>query len=146
MKKLLLHFSFIKETLTKEPCTTIELTEKMVKHFGDTINYHYVNGEVKELISLNKIKEVKYNNETQLLWLDKEVQFEYDLSNNVIKLDKQYKEFITIPSKVRQMRLPMYILDEFRNKIADLGENIELILELKAIRSGSTWYKITKEV
>ena len=144
MKKLLLHFSFIKETLTKEPITTKELADKMISHFGDTINYHYVYGEVKELMSLNKIKEVKYNNETQLLWIEKEVQFEYDLSNNVIKVDKQFKEFVCIPSKVRQMRLPMYILDELRNKIADLGENIELILELKAIKTGPTWYKITK--
>ena len=145
IKKLLLHFNFIRDTLRTEPCTKKVLADKMLKEFGDKISYHYVFGEVKELVSLNKIKEVKYNNETQLLWLEKEVQFEYELSNNVIKLDKQYKQFITIPSKVRQMRLPLYVIAELKNKIVDLGEHIELILDINAVKSGNTWYKIQKE-
>lgn len=144
-KKLLLHFSFIKKTLTEEPRTKKVLADMMMVEFGDQISYHYVFGEVKELVSLGKIKEVKHNNETQLLWLEKEVQFEYELSNNVIKLDKQFKQFITIPSKVRQMRLPLYVIAELRNKIVDLGEHIELILDINAVKSNGTWYKIHKE-
>ena len=124
-KKILLQFSFIKRTLSEEPRTKKVLADMMMTEFGDKISYHYVFGEVKELVSLGKIKEIKYNNETQLLWLEKEIKFEYELSNNVIKLDKQFKQFITIPSKVRQMRLPLYVIAELRNKIVDLCEHIE---------------------
>lgn len=142
IKKLILHFNFMKELLSKEPMSMLTLASVMEKEFG--VGYNYVNAEVNELISLNKIKKIKHNNEMLLLWTKEVIKFEYELSNNMIQLDKQYIEFNTIPSKVRQMKLPLYILYELNKKIADLGEKLELMLELKAVKSNGVWYKINR--
>ncbi len=141
-KKLILHYEFMKDFLKDDPRTTKQLADEMKKKFD--VDYHYVYTEVQELISLNKIKLVKYNTEMLLLWTEIEPKFEYELSHNVVNLDKQYTEFVTKPSKVRQMKLPLYVLVELRKKIADLSENLELMVALTAVRSNGVWYKIER--
>ena len=141
-KKLILHYEFMKNFLKDDPRTTKQLADEMKKKFS--VDYHYVYTEVQELISLNKIKLVKYNTEMLLLWTEIEPKFEYELSHNVVNLDKQYTEFVTKPSKVRQMKLPLYVLVELRKKIADLSENLELMVALTAVRSNGVWYKIER--
>lgn len=142
MKKLLLHYNFMKESLSKEPKTTKLLAEEMKAEFD--VNYQYVLREVNQLVSLKKIKKVNHNMEILLLWTEETVKFEYELSNNVIQLDKQFMVFDTVPSKVRQMKLPLFIWDALNNKIVNLSEKIELMLELKAIKSNGVWYKIKR--
>ena len=141
-KKLILHYEFMKDFLKDDPRTTKQLADEMKKKFD--VDYHYVYTEVQELISLNKIKLVKYNTEMLLLWTEIEPKFEYELSHNVVNLDKQYTEFVTKPSKVRQMKLPLFVLVELRKKIADLSENLELMVALTAVRSNGVWYKIER--
>ena len=138
----MLHYDFVKHSLEDDPKTIKQLADIMKKKFG--VNYHYVYTDVHELISLNKIKLVKYNTEMLLLWTEIEPKFEYELSHNVVNLDKQYTEFVTKPSKVRQMKLPLYVLVELRKKIADLSENLELMVALTAVRSNGVWYKIER--
>lgn len=141
-KKLLLHFEFMKKALEHDPKSVMALAEEMKKEFG--VNYHYVYQEVKELISLKKIKEIRHNNETLLLWTKIELTFEHELSTNIVRLDKQYMQFSTKPSKVRQMKLPLYVIGELVKKIADLSEDMELMLALTAVKSNGVWYKVEK--
>ncbi len=108
------------------------------------LNYEYVRREVEELVSLKKIKRVKHNNETLLLWTKEVIKFDYEQSSNLVKLDKQYTEFITRPSKVRQMMLPLYIIAEMTKRIVNLSEKFELMLEIKAVKSDGVWYKIER--
>ncbi len=142
MKRLILHYEFMRDVLSRDPLTIKQLADKMEAQFF--LNYQYVRREVDELISLNKIKKVKHNNETLLLWTEESIKFDYEHSKRVIELDKQYLQFHTVPSKVRQMKLPMYVLQELGNKLADLGEKIELMLEVKAICSNGVWYKVKR--
>lgn len=132
----------MRDVLSRDPLTIKQLADKMEAQFF--LNYQYVRREVDELISLNKIKKVKHNNETLLLWTEESIKFDYEHSKRVIELDKQYLQFHTVPSKVRQMKLPMYVLQELGNKLADLGEKIELMLEVKAICSNGVWYKVKR--
>ncbi len=141
-KKLLLHFNFIKKALEDEPITVKALADLMEEEFQ--VNFSYVYGEVQELISINKIKVAKYNNEKLLCWSQREVQFEHELSTNMIHLDKQFKTFICVPSSVRQMRLPLYIIGALGEELKNLGNKFELMLELKAIKSNKVWYNIEK--
>ena len=141
-KKLLLHYNFMKDILDTDPMSILKLYELMAKEFG--VNYQYVRREVKELIALKKIIEVKHNNEIMLLWTKEKLKFEYELSNNIMTLGKQFVEFHTIPSCVHQMRLPQYVLKELRKQNVKT-ENIELMLEIKAIKSNEVGYKINKE-
>ncbi len=125
-----------------DPKTVKQLAEDMKKEFG--VDYHYVYTEVQDLISLNKIKMVNHNNETLLLWTETEVKFEHELSSNVVKLEKQYIEFSTKPSVVRQMKLPLYVLAELSKTIVNLSEKLELMLALTAVKSNGVWYKIER--
>ena len=143
-KNLLLHYEFMKNRLTFKAETLQQLCAAMHKVFG--VDYFYVRREVHELILLKKIKKVKYNDVELLQWTEKVMQFEHDLTNNVIQLDRQYIEFMSQPSKVRQMRFPLHILKELVNKLPDLGEGFELILEMKAIKSNKVWYKIQRSM
>lgn len=132
----------MKDTLSEKPVTILELATIMEIKFK--VNYEYVRREVEELVSLNKIKKVKHNNETLLLWTKAVITFDYEQSSNLVKLDKQYTEFITRPSKVRQMMLPLYIIAEMAKGIANLSEKFELMLEIKAVKSDGVWYKIER--
>lgn len=132
----------MKESLSKYPQTVKKLAEMMEEQFD--VNYQYVLREVDELISLNKIKKVKHNNEVLLLWTEEVIKFDYEFSNNEIELDKRYIQFHTVPSKVRQMKLPMYVLEELSKKIVNLGSKLELMLEVKAISSDGVWYKVKR--
>ena len=125
-----------------DPKTVKQLADDMKKEFG--VDYHYVYTEVQDLISLNKIKMVNHNNETLLLWTETEVKFEHELSSNVVKLEKQYIEFSTKPSVVRQMKLPLYVLAELSKSIVNLSEKLELMLALTAVKSNGVWYKIER--
>lgn len=140
-KKLILHFNFMKQVLEKEPITLEDLAQKMLKEFG--VDYYYVRREIDELIALKKVKRVKIDSRTLLVWTKEFVKFEYELENNVLKLDRQYTEFNVIPSKVRQMKLPLFVLSELNKKIADLSE-LELMLEIKAVRSNGVWYTVKR--
>ena len=140
-KKLILHYEFMKNSLD-DPKTVKQLADDMKKEFG--VDYHYVYTEVQDLISLNKIKMVNHNNETLLLWTETEVKFEHELSSNVVKLEKQYIEFSTKPSVVRQMKLPLYVLAELSKSIVNLSEKLELMLALTAVKSNGVWYKIER--
>jgi len=141
-KKLILHYDFMKNFLKDDPKTTKQLADGMKKEFG--VDYHYVYTEVQDLISLNKIKMIKYNTEMMLLWTNVELKFEYELSRNVVQIEKQFIEFNTRPSKVRQMKLPLFVLVKLREKIADLDENLELMVALTAVKSNEVWYKIER--
>jgi len=132
----------MKETLSKEAISLIDLAKLMEIKFE--VNYEYVRREVEELVSLKKIKKVKHNNETLLLWTKEVIKFDYEQSSNLVKLDKQYTEFITRPSKVRQMMLPLYIIAEMAKRMANLSEKFELMLEIKAVKSDGVWYKIER--
>ncbi len=132
----------MKDILSEQPISLISLAKKMELKFK--LNYEYVRREVEELVSLNKIKRVKHNNETLLLWTKAVIIFDYEQSSNLVKLDKQYTEFITRPSKVRQMMLPLYIIAEMTKGIANLSEKFELMLEIKAVKSDGVWYKIER--
>lgn len=132
----------MRDVLSEEPVSLIALAKMMETVFK--VNYEYVRREVEELVSLNKIKKVKHNNETLLLWTKEVITFDYEQSSNLVKLDKQYTEFITRPSKVRQMMLPLYIIAEMAKSIANLSEKFELMLEIKAVKSDGVWYKIER--
>ncbi len=132
----------MKEVLSKDPISIISLAKLMETKFK--LNYEYVRREVEELVSLKKIKRVKHNNETLLLWTKEVIKFDYEQSSNLVKLDKQYTEFITRPSKVRQMMLPLYIIAEMTKRIVNLSEKFELMLEIKAVKSDGVWYKIER--
>ena len=132
----------MRELLSKEPMSLKKLADAMAEKFK--VNYQYVSREIDELISLKKIEKVKHNNEILLLWHEEPIKFEHELSNNIVKLDKQYIEFNTIPSKVRQMRLPLYVISELTKKIADLSEKFELMVCLTAVKSNGVWYKIER--
>ena len=143
MKNLVLHFNFIKAKLEESSKTVQELSDLMKEEFGT--NYKYVWNEVQELIALKKIEEVKYNNKRLLVWTAKPIQFEYELEHNVVQIDKQYCEFITVPSKVRQMKLPLYVLNKMKEQISCLDENIQVMVQIKAIKnSDGVWHKIQK--
>lgn len=143
-KKLLLHFNFLKKSLSGNPKTIKDVYEEMEKEFG--VNYQYVYREIQELIKLNKINIVRHVGQDMLLWSKAPVQFEYELSHNVVKIEKQYVEFHTVPSKVRQMKLPVYVLSAIQEKLYEsLDQQLELIVEVKAIKSNQKWYKIQKE-
>ena len=132
----------MKDQLSNKPMTIDQLAGMMQQRF--LVNYQYVRREVEELMSLNKIKKVKHNSEILLLWTNEVIKFDYELANNVIELDKQYIEFHTIPSKVRQMKLPLYVLGEINKKLANLSNRVELMLEVKAISSNGVWYKVKR--
>ncbi len=132
----------MKEVLSKDPISIISLAKLMETKFK--LNYEYVRREVEELVTLKKIKRVKHNNETLLLWTKEVITFDYEQSSNLVRLDKQYTEFITKPSRVRQMMLPLYVLAEMVKGIANLSENFELMLEIKAVKSDGVWYKIER--
>lgn len=132
----------MKEILSKDPISILSLAKLMEIKFK--LNYEYVRREVEELVSLKKIKRVKHNNETLLLWTKEVITFDYEQSSNLVRLDKQYTEFITRPSKVRQMMLPLYIIAEMAKGIANLSEKFELMLEIKAVKSDGVWYKIER--
>jgi len=141
-RRLVLHYEFIKKTLKDTPMTIKKLTEEMTKSFD--VNYTYVHKEIHELISINKIKMIKHNNEMMLLWTETQVKFEHELSTNVVELDKQYTEFITRPSKVRQMKLPLFVIEELKKQIVDLDKDMELMLGVTAVKSNGVWYKIKR--
>ena len=141
-KKLILHYEFMQNFLKDDPKTTKQLAEAMKKEFG--VDYHYVYTEVQDLISLNKIKMVKYNTEMLLLWTNVELKFEHELSTNVVHIEKQFIEFNTKPSIVRQMKLPIFVLAKLKEKITDLSENLELMVALTAVKSNGVWYKIER--
>ena len=141
-KKLLVHFNFMKDTLSNNPMTVKDLYILMHNKFD--VNYQYVNREVKELITLKKIKQIKHNNEMMLVWDKKPIQFEYELSNNILTIGKQYVEFLAIPSGVRQIRFPLYIIKALKEKLGSL-DKLELMLDITAVKSNRVWYKIQKE-
>ncbi len=141
-KKLLIHFDFMKETLSNQPMTIKTLHILMNNKFD--VNYQYVKREVDELVTLKKIIKVKHNNESMLLWTKEVLKFEYELSNNIITIGKAYSEFHAIPSVVRQIRFPLYIVEEFKKKLGSL-DKIELMLDITAVKSDGVWYKIQKE-
>lgn len=133
----------MKAELQRQPMTIQELAEVMQEEFE--LNYKYVWNEVQELIGLGKIEEHKYNTKTLLLWKEKPLKFEYELQDNIVEIDKQYIEFHTVPSKVRQMKLPLYVLKELKKKIANLDNNIEVMLQITAIKDGNeVWHTIQK--
>ena len=142
--KLALHFNFIKKTLQKEAMTKTALLELMQAEFGANITSRYVRREVKELMSINKIKVVKYNKETHLLWVDGEVDFQHESTDNIITLDKHFKMFIAKPSIVRQVRIPIFVMNELKKRIEDLSEDMELILDITAVKSNKVWYRLEK--
>lgn len=139
-KKLLLHFEFIRDSLSDKPKNVTDLYEEMKTEFD--LNYQYVYRDVKDLISMGYIKEVRHDGKTLLLWQNVKTKFEYENSDKVIDIERQYKRFIVIPSVVRQMRLPKYLLKAL-NDVVSVGEHgFELVLELKAIKYNNFWYRV----
>lgn len=143
MRKLLLHFEFIKKTLQDNEMTEEKFAEMMAKEFNVTLSYVYK--EVNELVSLKKIIKKRYNNDTLLCWTKEILKFEYELESNKIELDRQFVIFRTISNKYRQMRFPTFMYKELKKHIVGLDENADIMLEIKAIKSDGVWYSIKQK-
>jgi len=129
----------IKDVLEQTPMSVKGLSEKT------GLEFHYLYGEIQELIALGKIKVVKHDGEDMLLWTTVVPLFEYELANNIVSIDKKYSEFSCTPSLKNQMKLPSFVIKELKKKLSEIKYPFQVILELKAIQVEGTWHKIQKE-
>jgi hypothetical protein len=139
-KKLLINYNEIKDLLEDTPMTITELEDKV--HHGMT----YLQQEINELVILKKIEKIRHDNQLLLLWTEIVPKFEYELSNNVINLDKKFIQFSTIPSERRQMKFPKFIVEELQKQIKNMNlEKMEMILEIKALKFDDSWHSIKQK-
>jgi hypothetical protein len=105
------------------------------------LSYHSIYEEMKDLETLGKVVKVEHAGETMMLWLDKEPKFEYELSHNIVKMDKTICQFVGTPSDKNQIKLPMFVLRGLKEAI-NIHGRFDLMLEVKAVEADNIWYKI----
>ena len=139
-KKLLVNYNQIKEALKGTPKTLTELENEL--HHG----LAYLHIEIQELVSLNKVQQIKHDGGLYLYWTDTVPKFEHELKNNVIYLDKVLIQYICSLTSKRQLKLPKFVFDAMNEKIKNMNpEDTELIVEIKAVNSKGTWYSIKQK-
>lgn len=125
----------IKACLEETPMAVKAIAEKI------GVDYHTIYCELADLEQLGKVTKVKHDDEVMFLWTGKVPKFEYELSTNVVEIDKIQCQFIGTPSDKRQIKFPMFVFKAIKQKIGSINK-FDLMLEVKAIKADGVWYRI----
>ena len=121
----------------------IEDTPKTRQDIAEEIgeSYQTIFHELKDLVAMGIVTEVKHDGQVMMLWNDEPSKMEYEMAKNVVEMRKPECQFFGRPSEKYQVKLPYFI---FRNLKEKLGfkTRIDLMLEVKAVFFDGQWTRI----